>query len=232
MGGGVKEERHDPRIPYGIDISILSDPETVLPFCILDGTLITAMRTSAVGGLMAKYAALRCGHRVPCRRGRYRPHDDLRRARALPQIKTMYLCDIDVAKAEGIAKEYGDSLGVEIIPTSDSKAAALKSQLIVGETTAPKPFMDTSAHERLRPRLHALNEVMEDVFLKADGIVADYWTQLKQHTNPLSKLTKEGKLDESQIMDLSELVLGTKKLRTRMISSSPPRPWASARWTS
>ena len=103
----------------------------------------------------------------------------------------------------------------EIIPTSDSKAAALKSQLIVGEPTAPKPFMDTSW---LTPgcglvSMHS-NEVMEDVFLKADGIVADYWTQLKQHTNPLSKLTKEGKLDESQIMDLSELVLGTKKLRT------------------
>lgn len=86
---------------------------------------------------------------------------------ALPQIKTMYLCDIDVAKAEGIAKEYGDSLGVEIIPTSDSKAAALKSQLIVGETTAPKPFMDTSW---LTPgcglvSMHS-NEVMEDVFLK------------------------------------------------------------------
>ena len=46
-----------PGIPYGIDISILSDPETVLPFCILDGTLITAMRTSAVGGVLAKYAA-------------------------------------------------------------------------------------------------------------------------------------------------------------------------------
>ena len=29
-----------------------------------------------------------------------------------------------------------------------------------------------------------------------------------------TSLTKEGKLDESQIMDLSELVLGTKKLRT------------------
>ena len=118
-------------------------------------------------------------------------------------------------KIRDVLKEYGDSLGVEIIPTSDSKAAALKSQLIVGETTAPKPFMDTSW---LTPgcglvSMHS-NEVMEDVFLKADGIVADYWTQLKQHTNPLSKLTKEGKLDESQIMDLSELVLGTKKLRT------------------
>ena len=205
-----------PGIPYGIDISILSDPETVLPFCILDGTLITAMRTSAVGGLMAKYAApsnadTAClvGAGVIGRTMISAVHE------ALPQIKTMYLCDIDVAKAEGIAKEYGDSLGVEIIPTSDSKAAALKSQLIVGETTAPKPFMDTSW---LTPgcglvSMHS-NEVMEDVFLKADGIVADYWTQLKQHTNPLSKLTKEGKLDESQIMDLSELVLGTKKLRT------------------
>ena len=144
-----------PGIPYGIDISILSDPETVLPFCILDGTLITAMRTSAVGGLMAKYAApsdadTAClvGAGVIGRTMISAVHE------ALPQIKTMYLCDIDVAKAEGIAKEYGDSLGVEIIPTSDSKAAALKSQLIVGETTAVHGHL--LAHERLRPRLHAL----------------------------------------------------------------------------
>ena len=58
---------------------------------------------------------------------------------------------------------------------------------------------------------HSMSGANQEVL---DGIVADYWTQLKQHTNPLSKLTKEGKLDESQIMDLSELVLGTKKLRT------------------
>lgn len=52
-----KKNAHTPGIPYGIDITILSDPETVLPFCILDGTLVTAMRTSAVGGLLAKYTA-------------------------------------------------------------------------------------------------------------------------------------------------------------------------------
>ena len=108
-----------PGIPYGIDISILSDPETVLPFCILDGTLITAMRTSAVGGLMAKYAApsdadTAClvGAGVIGRTMISAVHE------ALPQIKTMCLCDIDVAKAEGIAKEYGDSLGVEALLSS------------------------------------------------------------------------------------------------------------------
>ena len=111
-----------PGIPYGIDISILSDPETVLPFCILDGTLITAMRTSAVGGVLAKYAApsnattaTLVGAGVIGRTMVSAIHE------ALPQIKTMYLCDLDVAKAEEIAQEYSEKLGVEIIPTSDSK---------------------------------------------------------------------------------------------------------------
>lgn len=220
--GGVKwaaESKKNatiPGIPYGIDISILSDPETVLPFCILDGTLITAMRTSAVGGVLAKYAApsnadtaTLVGAGVIGRTMVDAVHC------ALPNIKTMYLCDIDLTKAEGIAAEYGDSLGVKIIPTTESKAAALKSQLIVGETTSRKPIIDKSW---LTPgcglvTMHS-GEVEEEVFLAADGIVADYWTQLREHVNPLSKLTQEGKLDESGILDLSQLVLGEKKLRT------------------
>ena len=205
-----------PGIPYGIDISILSDPETVLPFCILDGTLITAMRTSAVGGVLAKYAApsnattaTLVGAGVIGRTMVTAIHE------ALPQIKTMYLCDLDVAKAEEIAQEYSEKLGVEIIPTSDSKGSALKSQLIVGETTARTPIIDKSW---LTPgcglvTMHS-GEVCEEVFLSADGIAADYWTQLKKHVNPLAKLTQEGKLDEANIIDLSELVLGEKKLRT------------------
>ena len=212
----AKKNATIPGIPYGIDISILSDPETVLPFCILDGTLITAMRTSAVGGVMAKYTApsnattaTLVGAGVIGRTMVSAIHV------ALPQIKTMYLCDLDLAKAEEIAKEYGDSLGVEIIPSTDSKGCALKSQLIVGETTSRKPIIDKSW---LTPgcglvTMHS-GEVCEEVVLAADAVAADYWTQLKQHVNPLSKLTKEGKLAEGEIIDLCQLVLGEKKLRT------------------
>ncbi|NLT58770.1 MAG: ornithine cyclodeaminase family protein, partial [Clostridiales bacterium] len=46
-----------PNMPWGIDSTILSDPDTVLPIAYMDGTLITAMRTSAVGGVFAKYTA-------------------------------------------------------------------------------------------------------------------------------------------------------------------------------
>ena len=95
-----------PGIPYGIDISILSDPVTVLPFCIQDGTIITAMRTSAVAGLQAKYCA---------------PSDTdtatligagvigrtmiMAICEAIPTVKTIYLCDLDLEKAEQVAKE-------------------------------------------------------------------------------------------------------------------------------
>ncbi len=160
-----------PGIPYGIDISILSDPETVLPFCILDGTLITAMRTSAVGGLMAKYAApsdadTAClvGAGVIGRTMISAVHE------ALPQIKTCTSATLMSPRPRASRRSTATSLGVEIIPTSDSKAAALKSQLIVGETTAPKPFMDTSwlTSGCGLVSMHS-NEVMEDVFLKADG---------------------------------------------------------------
>ena len=205
-----------PGIPYGIDISILSDPETVLPFCILDGTLITAMRTSAVGGVLAKYTApsnaetaTLVGAGVIGRTMLSALHE------ALPQIKTMYLADLEIAKAEELAKEYSESLGVEIIPTTDAKAAALKSQLIVGETTARTPIIDKSW---LTPgcglvTMHT-GEVSDEVILAAENIAADYWTQMRTHANPLARLSQEGKLDESGIIDLCELVLGKKKLRT------------------
>ena len=43
-----KKNATTPGIPYGIDISILSDPVTVLPFCIQDGT-ITVSYTHLAG---------------------------------------------------------------------------------------------------------------------------------------------------------------------------------------
>ena len=44
-----KKNAITPGIPYGIDISILSDPVTVLPFCIQDGTIITAHSSELLG---------------------------------------------------------------------------------------------------------------------------------------------------------------------------------------
>ena len=210
-----KKNAHTPGIPYGIDITILSDPETVLPFCILDGTLITAMRTAAVGALHAKFAApsfaetaTLIGAGVIGRVMVAAVHE------TLPQIKTIYLCDTNLAKAEAVAAEYGDSLGVKIIPTSDSRSAALKSQLIVCETPCRTPILDKSF---LTPGCGLVSmmcaEIADEVFYAADSICVDYWQQLRTCHIPLAELAQQGKIDDSGFIDMSELVLGTKKAR-------------------
>ena len=42
-------------LPEGSAVIVLNDPETEVPIAIMDGTLISAIRTGAVTGVCAKY---------------------------------------------------------------------------------------------------------------------------------------------------------------------------------
>lgn len=213
----AKKNSQIPGIPYGIDITILSDPETVLPFCILDGTLITAMRTSAVAGVFAKHtvpegadSALLVGAGVIGRTM------IMAVCEALPQIKTLYLADLDMSKAEELAADYKGVYDVDIIPVSDSKEAAAKTKLIITETTSRKPFMDKSW---LKPGDTVINmgsmEADLETVMSSDIIAVDYWDQIITYeSKAVAHLYKEGKLTKDQVLDLSEMVLGTWKGRT------------------
>ena len=131
-----KKNATTPGIPYGIDISILSDPVTVLPFCIQDGTIITAMRTSAV-------------------------------------------------------------------------AAAAKSQLIVGETTARTPFIDKSWVKPHSAIVCVSNEATTDVVKAADVNVVDYWKQIITFKNKaITQVFDAGEITKEEVLETSDLVLG------------------------
>ena len=198
-----KKNATTPGIPYGIDISILSDPVTVLPFCIQDGTIITAMRTSAVAGLQAKYCA---------------PSDTdtatligagvigrtmiMAICEAIPTVKTIYLCDLDLEKAQQVAKESEGKYGVTIIPTSDSKAAAAKSQLIVGETTARTPFIDKSWVKPHSAIVCVSNEATTDVVKAADVNVVDYWKQIITFKNKaITQVFDAGEITKEEVLE-------------------------------
>ncbi|MGI5888306.1 MAG: ornithine cyclodeaminase family protein [Oscillospiraceae bacterium] len=212
-----KKNAHTPGIPYGIDITILSDPETVLPFCILDGTLVTAMRTSAVGGLLAKFSAPSNTETVTLvGAGVIGRTMIMSVCEALPTVKTIYLCDLDVPKAEKVAAESPYKDKVKIIPTGDSKGSALKSQLIITETTTSKPIVDTSW---LTPGCAVIsmasNEIDLDVVRKSDVICIDYWDQMITYKGKaVTQLYDLGELGHDDVAELGDLVLGRKKGRT------------------
>ena len=105
---------------------------------------------------------------------------------------------------------------MKIIPTKDSKGAAQKSQLIVTETTAAKPFVDKSW---LTPGCGlvsmASNEVDLDVVRSADVICIDYWKQMITYNGKaVTQLYNNGEIDENGVSELGDLVLGKKTGRT------------------
>ena len=53
----LKDNQARGDLPYGIDIVLLHDIERAIPLAIMDGTMITAMRTGAATGVAAKYCA-------------------------------------------------------------------------------------------------------------------------------------------------------------------------------
>ena len=117
-------------------------------------------------------------------------------------------------KAETVAAEYGDSLGVKIIPTSDTKGSCLKSQIVICETPSHRPVVDMSCFNPGSGLVSMMcKEVAEEVFFAAEGIAVDYWEQLKTCHIPLAELVKDGKMDDSGFVDMSDLVLGNKKVR-------------------
>ena len=221
--GGVKwaaEARKNatvPGIPYGIDITILSDPNTVLPFCVLNGTLITAMRTGATAGLFAKYTAPSNTETVTsigC--GVVGQTTVMAVAEALPQTKKLYVSDLDMSKAEATVKEYQPKYpNMEMIPTDDPKAAAMESQVIITQTTSPKEFIDASW---MKPNTSLVavgaQEVELEVVEKSDIIVCDYWDQMIEFiSRPVAALHAAGKLEKEQTVDLTDIILDPVKGR-------------------
>lgn len=204
-----------PGIPYGIDIVVLSDPETVLPFAIMDGTIITAMRTSAVAGLQAKCCAPSDTQTVTMiGAGVIGRTMIMSICEAIPTVETIYLCDLDLEKAQALAEEYKGQYDVEIIASADSKACAAKSELIIGETTARTPFIDASWVKPHSAIVCVSNEANEEVVKAADVNVVDYWKQMFTFKNKsIVKMVEAGELAEEDIVETSELALG-KKVRT------------------
>ena len=213
----AKKNAITPGIPQGIDVTILSDPETVLPFCVLNGTLITAMRTGATAGLFAKYTApsntetvtsIGCGVVGRC--------TIMAVCEAMPQVKKIYVCDLNMEKAQAIVDEYQPQYpNVKLVATDDAKAAAMESQVILCQTTSNKEFIDTSWVKPNTSLVAVGNlEVEIDVVEKCDVIVVDLWEQiLISDARPVAVLHKQGKLQKEDTVDLTDIILDPKKGR-------------------
>lgn len=190
-------------LPHGLDVIVLSDPETGRPLAVMEGALVTAVRTGAVAAVGAKYlapdgaeiAAL-IGAGVV---GRAAAHA-LRAA--LPGLAELKVYDLKREKAEAVAKEVGGRVA------GDLEEAVRGSDIVVTATTSHSQFVKLSWLKRdcLCVEI-GKNELEDSVILRADRVVVDYWEQVKSRDwVSLARLWRHGLLPESRIEEISRIV--------------------------
>jgi ornithine cyclodeaminase len=95
-------------LPMGIDLVILSDPVTVKPVAIMDGMVITAMRTAAAAGVAAKYLAPKGAKTAGfVGAGVIGRTMIMALKQVIPGLEEIRLCDLRLEKAEKLLRPSG-----------------------------------------------------------------------------------------------------------------------------
>ncbi|WP_303881301.1 tyramine oxidase subunit B [Acetomicrobium mobile] len=133
---GSNLKNHEKGLPRSILTIILNDADTGVPFTIMSGNLISAMRTGAVPGVAARYLS-RSGAKVVGVIG----GGVINRAClwaiyiGCPTIKEAYLFDVNPNKYEDFAREIKEKTGIQVHYANSIENAVRPADVITVATS-------------------------------------------------------------------------------------------------
>ena len=130
-------------LPVTMGTIVLHHPESGLPFAVLGGTYITALRTGAAAGVGAKYLARKDSHVLlqigAGAQGRMGAEAILC---ALGTVDELRVADISPDALKSFAEEMQEKFPqVRIVPYTDYRKAIPGAQIICAGTTSPQPLL-------------------------------------------------------------------------------------------
>ena len=197
-------------------VIILSELEQGFPIAVMDGTLITALRTACMGAIGAKYLARQDSHIYgTIGSGEQAKAHFVAIKQMFPQIDTCYVASRS-GKGENqfiaiMKKKYPD---VDFIPcNSDYDKAAQNADIIVTAVSCQEPLLKADAIKNGTYYCHVGG--WEDEYAvpqKATKIVCDDWHSLKHRGSPtIARMYKDGLLKDSDIYaNIADIIDGTK----------------------
>ena len=205
------QERGD--LPYGIDVLILHDLERAIPLAVMDGSLITAMRTGAAAGVAAKFLA-RNGSEIVGLVGAGVVGRTAMEAIGLSvsSVKKFRVFDLNKDKCFMMKEDYGDRWEIEI---SDSIQEAVEgADIISTQTTTRTPLVKA---EWIKPGCFfaevGANEAGEDVLIQADTIIVDEIEMVLRYESIPHNALKNGIIKQDKFVHLHDVILDPNKGR-------------------
>ena len=199
-------------IPRANAIVVLNDPETRVPVCMMEGTLISAMRTAVVQGLACRYLASSAPKTVGLvGTGRIGGLTLLVLQAWFPTLERWVAFDTDSARLDAFSSHMARH-DVPVKQAARFEDALADADIGIVATTADEAYVPASC---FKPGSLFVNVSLMDptyeLVLAADKIVADDWLQSIHSNRVLGRMVRENLLSKDGLhAELGEIVAGRK----------------------
>jgi len=218
---GVKWVSVFPENPRKFDVQnlsaifVLSEIERGFPVAVMDGTLASNMRVGAVGAVAAKHLAIKDAETIGfIGAGEQAKMHLLAMKVVRPTLKVCRVTALTATEEQGFIDQLSPILpDMEFIAANgDIRLAMEGADILVTATGAQAPLLKA---EWVKPgAFYSHVGGWEDEYAVAslcDKIVCDDWETVKHRTQTVSRMYKEGLIDDRDVhADLHELVSGDK----------------------
>lgn len=208
-------------LPRAIAQIIITDPESVLPLAIMDGTLISGVRTACVGGIFAKYLALPNSKSISVLGtgpiGRLQLESILL---PFPNIEEVSVYDLVPERSENFVRDMKEKFPGINLWAASSAEEAIRDTDIVSCATVTSLEDSYIEYEWLKPGSVVINssanDTKLDTFKKADRLVFSYskekpGNKLRSDTQ---RLYDEKVIPCEKMVHISEIIAGKEKARS------------------
>ncbi|MFD1385301.1 hypothetical protein ACFQ4Z_00695 [Oceanobacillus oncorhynchi subsp. oncorhynchi] len=220
---GIKWISSNPSNPFKANLPraagtiILNDPDTYLPIAVMDGTLISSMRTAANNGLAAKYLARKDSEVIGLiGAGVLNRTVLLALYEVLPNLKKVKIYDLDKNRSQQFINDMKSTVPVQMSISESAENTVKDSDVFVTATVSKEPIVKPEwvGQGSLYLQLGS-NECEFGVVYETDKFVVDDWKKIKSRGGSTPAIMhREGKLSDSAVYaSLGELVNGKKKTR-------------------
>jgi 2,3-diaminopropionate biosynthesis protein SbnB len=198
-------------LPRANALIILNDPDTLLPLAVMDGTIVSAMRTGAASGVAARHLARRDAAVLGMVGAGVQMHTQAMAMRVvLPRLCEGRVFDLDAGRAASFAREMSDQLGMEIRPVATAADACREADVFVTATMSSHAYVEADWY---RPGvLHcevSFWDTPAAVLAALDRVVCDDYDQVASHGVDVAfRAVRDGYLPRERIDNLGDILIG------------------------
>jgi ornithine cyclodeaminase/alanine dehydrogenase-like protein (mu-crystallin family) len=206
-------------LPRANALVLLSDRETGLPLAVMDGTVVSAMRTGAVTGVAVRHLAAP-GSSTACLLGAgVLAHTQLDALRVvMPELRAVRVFDPATPRARRFCERQAATTGLEMICSGSAEEAVRGAQVVVPATMAVEPTFDPAWLDAgVTVVLVSSLDGPLSLHAVTDLLVVDDWEHESTHDGRYAqRLVEAGIVGDSgdEAVELGDVVAGAHPGRT------------------